>query len=342
MPKLTDLTLKSLPTPEKGQKDYWDTTIKGFGVRVSCGGAKTFVLNKNKRRVTLGRYPATSLADARQHALQLKYLKDNPKLISFITARDLFIQKHLSKLKASTGKEQTSALKLFTFSKPLASVTNDDVLKAVNQFKPGSARTYYNILRTFFNWAVQNDYLQHSPLKKSPFKPKSRDRLLTDEEVQLIWRESYNHNSGNVVRCLLLSGQRLSQFTKYDRAWLQGDTIVFPPTIMKSNQQHTIPASTLLKENLPLSHTNSLRTFTNSLQTIPHWTLHDFRRYFSSTMARLNVDITTTEAILDHRSGSRSQIQRVYDRFDRMEPMRNALERYEEHLRTLGLFTENT
>ena len=34
-------------------------------------------------------------------------------------------------------------------------------------------------------------------------------------------------------------------------------------------------------------------------------------------------------------NGSRSAIQRTYDRYSRLEPMRNALERYENHLRNI-------
>ena len=65
---------------------------------------------------------------------------------------------------------------------------------------------------------------------------------------------------------------------------------------------------------------------------MPHWTLHDIRRYFSSTMAKLKVPIDVTEAILAHKTGSRSPIQRVYDHFNRLEPMREALKTYEYHL----------
>jgi hypothetical protein len=49
-------------------------------------------------------------------------------------------------------------------------------------------------------------------------------------------------------------------------------------------------------------------------------------------MAKLRVPIDVTEAILNHVSGSRSPIQRVYDRYDRISEMRDALERYENHL----------
>ena len=42
--RLTDLQIQRLKAPAKGQKTYFDDLQKGFGVRVSVGGSKTFVL----------------------------------------------------------------------------------------------------------------------------------------------------------------------------------------------------------------------------------------------------------------------------------------------------------
>ena len=61
--KLTDVTVASL---KKGE--YWDAAFPAFGVRVGKR-AKTFILNHNKTRKKLGRYPALSLAEARRKAL---------------------------------------------------------------------------------------------------------------------------------------------------------------------------------------------------------------------------------------------------------------------------------
>ena len=66
-----------------------------------------------------------------------------------------------------------------------------------------------------------------------------------------------------------------------------------------------------------------------------HWTRHDLRRTFSTIHARIGTAIDIQEALLNHKSGSRSSIQRVYDRYDRLEPMRAAMRHYEEHLTKL-------
>jgi hypothetical protein len=56
--RLTDLAIRSLPQPPKGQKTYWDDTLTGFGCRVSQGGSRSFVLQHGADRqlITIGKY----------------------------------------------------------------------------------------------------------------------------------------------------------------------------------------------------------------------------------------------------------------------------------------------
>ena len=63
------MTLKTAPLPERGTATLWDGSLKHFGVRISKGGAKSFiVLLGSGRRQAIGRYPALSLAKAREKA----------------------------------------------------------------------------------------------------------------------------------------------------------------------------------------------------------------------------------------------------------------------------------
>lgn len=335
---LTSAAIARLNPPSKGQIDYWDTQLKGFGLRISSGGTKTFIVNKNKARQTVGRYPAMSLAEARREALRLKLIDENPSLVTFTEARDAFIAKHLSTLKPTTAHEQTNLIKRFKYAKQLSAITQEDVMRVLRDMPPGSGRCCFNIIRTFFNWCVAQGYLQRTPLRtKSPYKPSSRDRLLTDQEVQEIWKESRNHEIfGVIVRLALLTGQRIAQIAEFQPHWVQADLIVFPATIMKSNQEHALPLTDAIRTELAnhrplISLSRPMEKFRDALE-VEHFTLHDFRRYFSSTMAKLKVPIDVTEAILDHRSGSRSQIQRIYDRHDRLPEIREALALYHQHL----------
>ena len=68
---LTDAGLRSLHLPDRGQISYWDARLPSFGVRVSQGGSKTFVLNHKNTIITIGRYPILSLSEARTEAKRL-------------------------------------------------------------------------------------------------------------------------------------------------------------------------------------------------------------------------------------------------------------------------------
>jgi len=63
--KLSDVLVRSLPAPENGNKKTYDTgpdRIRGFAVRVTASGARSFILNYTvggvERTMTIGAYPA--------------------------------------------------------------------------------------------------------------------------------------------------------------------------------------------------------------------------------------------------------------------------------------------
>ena len=350
---LTDLGIKAIKPIDK-QIDYFCTTQRNFGIRVSPAGTKTFFLltGTPKRRYNLGRYPATSLSQARQLAKQqLARPGERHAPVAFAEAVQTYLRTAVQPNYRPKGAKEVERL-LTKHAAPLyhlslREVTTRHCTTIIESLlsTPSEANHFFAALRTFFLWAQTQQLLDKSPLanQSKPTKEKQRDRLLTDEEVRLIWHQSYNHNSfGALIRLLLLTGQRLNQIASLQAAWVQPlNTIVFPAYIMKGNAEHTIPLTPLTQQHLIffnkpfISFSSAMKRFREALPTIPHFTLHDFRRYFSSTMARLGVPLDVTEALLAHKSGSRSPIQRTYDRYNRLEPMRAALTRYEAHLTCL-------
>ena len=70
--RLTDRMIR-MAHPLTGQYTISDSLIPGFGVRVSQGGTKSFVVvyGHNRQRTTIGRYPIISLSDARVEAKRI-------------------------------------------------------------------------------------------------------------------------------------------------------------------------------------------------------------------------------------------------------------------------------
>ena len=112
---LKDVTVRSLDA-EVGQIDHWDTVLRGFGVRVSAQGRKTWVVryrvHGRQRRLTLGTYPSLGLAKARaaaRRALGQVAEGEDPATAkqaeyragTFREFADLYLEKHAKKRKRS-------------------------------------------------------------------------------------------------------------------------------------------------------------------------------------------------------------------------------------------------
>jgi hypothetical protein len=73
--KLAPKVIEHLKAPGPKRLEVWDTVLQGFGVRVSKTGRKVwFVVTRvgdRQKRVTIGTYPAISLAEARDEGRKL-------------------------------------------------------------------------------------------------------------------------------------------------------------------------------------------------------------------------------------------------------------------------------
>ena len=80
--RLTNAFIGKLPTPAS-QKIIFDSNPSGFGIRLSSGGARSFVLSYRVRGTgtqwcyTIGRFPNWTVGAARQKAKELKRQVDN-------------------------------------------------------------------------------------------------------------------------------------------------------------------------------------------------------------------------------------------------------------------------
>ena len=74
---LTDAVIKRLPVPDTGNKISYDDDVAGFGVRVTAGDSRGFILNYRtkagrERRITIGGFPTWNTVGAREEARRLK------------------------------------------------------------------------------------------------------------------------------------------------------------------------------------------------------------------------------------------------------------------------------
>jgi len=85
-----------------------------------------------------------------------------------------------------------------------------ELLESIKQRSPAVARATYAELRPFFEWAIERDLLAASPCAgvKAPERPAARDRVLSDDELRLIWRAAgdLGYPFGPALKLLMLTG----------------------------------------------------------------------------------------------------------------------------------------
>lgn len=366
---LTDLQIRKLKPPAKGQRTYFDDALSGFGVRVSQGGTKTFVVlhGKARKRRTIGRYPEMSLSEARNLAkraqadMALDGVHDaqHAPTVSFADARDKFLSDCDVRNKPRTVEEYRRLLnRHFSFDRAIGDLTRTEIVDAIEKLQktPSEQKHAFVAIRTMMNWCRKRGLIDASPVPPLAFKAEARSRLLTDDELRTIWQraEQYGYPYGRIMQLLILTGQRRGEIAGLRRSWIEVDEIVFPAGFVKNKREHVVPLGAMarsLVESMPetadllfpsrLSDATPFNGFSKAKRafdapiSVPDYTLHDLRRTYSSAMARLGTPIHVTERLLNHVSGTISGVAAVYNRHSYRQEMREAVATYEAFLERL-------
>ncbi|WP_430445268.1 tyrosine-type recombinase/integrase [Sphingorhabdus contaminans] len=371
---LTELTVRSLPVPAKGQTTYWDNGTPGFGVRVSQGGTKTFVLvyGVGRRRLTIGRYPTISLKQARDKAKEVQAgltlgLLEPRQSLPYVEALRLYLEVSAEKNRAVTVSEYRRILSShFAFGrKKLNDITRADIQTRLQQLKayPSEQRHALVALKIFFNWAVREEFLSANPVAtlQLPSRQAARERVLAPDELQELFVKAKSHPYpfGSIIQLLILTGQRRGEIGGLRWSWINRDErlITFPAEFTKNHRTHILPYGNLaaaIIDQLPVqvgsdvvfpsrkaqaeqfnSWSKSKRLFDGSVEVSEPYVLHDIRRTYSSTMAQLGTPIHVTEKLLNHVSGTISGVAAIYNRHSYLAEMRTAVSHYDNYIASL-------
>ena len=368
--RLTDLSVRNLPVPERSQKLYFDDAIPGFAVRVSQGGARSFILQvRNPRRlITLGRYHPQlfTLAAARQKARDILARKQlgqdaEPEGTPFSAALDQFLDAYRRKNKPTTVHETERLIrKYLSFTGDIAKITTGDINRAVDKIeKPSEQLHAFIAAKTLFNWFAKRRMIPTSPMAgvEPPHRPISRERVLNDTELVQLWRALDNltdQRFASICRLLILSGQRLAQIggLRADYIDYENRLITWPGAVMKSGRQHQIgygPMAAGILDILPkdghLFPTRKQGVYTNwsvatarlrNICPIPHFTLHDCRRSWATKAAEWGIaEPHIIERVLAHQTGTISGVAAIYNRATYLPAIRSTMEAFEAKLSAL-------
>jgi integrase len=339
---------------------------------------------KALRAAAEGRDPATEKQSAKGEAKRHAAEEIRGKRDLFENVAREFIQRHAMKSnKESTWRETARILGLRPSpddpgnlvdvggdvmsawkGRRIQDVTKRDVialLDGVNdRGSPIMANRVLSAIRKLFNWALARDVIQASPctLVNPPAPERSRDRVLSDEELRLVWNAADGDGwpFGPLVKLLTLTGQRLSEVggMRWDEVDLESKLWTLPAERVKNGQRHEVPLSdaavTIIKA-LPRIKTTKGYVFatrrdaavsgfsrakdrldaaiadaTTDGPTVESWVFHDLRRTMASGMARLGIQLPVIEKILNHTSGTFRGVVGIYQRHSFADEKRNALD----------------
>jgi integrase len=276
--KFTDKGIAALK-PKQARYEVWEDGKSGFGVRVTPRGVKSFVWvyhhQGRPRRLTIGAYPGTGLADARVKLADARKLLAEGKDPGAITVDQrratraaetvselvsLYLDQYARPRKRSAGEDARILGKdvVPTWGRRKAQdITRRDVIALldgiVERGAPIQANRTLACVRKMFNWAISRDLVPTNPctMVAMPAKENRRDRVLTDAEIRQFWHGLDNARMSEgtrlALRFQLVTMQRKGEVVGAEWSDLDLENAVWtiPPEKAKNGMAHRVPLSPL-------------------------------------------------------------------------------------------------
>ncbi len=260
--RLTDPFIKSLQAPESGAVVYSDDGFAGFGVRVSEGGTKSYVLTHGKlrRRETIGRVGTITLAKAREKAkirlAEYTLGKSEGASMGWAEAVQAFLNDVKRRLKPRTldgyTYELTKALPLRRSEARRDQARRHPAALDRIAHSPVQQHRAFVTLGTFMKWAYRRHYVETNPMDRmvSGHRYRPRMRFLSDDELVAVWKACPEDDFGTIVKTLILTGQRVGEITNLSPDMIGTDTVTLPDWLVKNSHAHTFPVGALVLEHI--------------------------------------------------------------------------------------------
>jgi integrase len=274
---LTDLLIKKLSLPEK-RRELPDGKISGLYLVAQPSGAKSFAVRYRidgaPRKFTLGAYPSLDLAAARKQA---------QKVLGDIAAgKDPAAIKKASRASMAADRawqidrvDRVVALFVERYAKPktrdwretermltkevaarwegarLSQITRAHVHEMLDEIvdrgAPIRANRVFAQVRKMCRWAISRGIIDRSPCEglTRPSVETKRERVLSDNEIRLVWRafDAVGWPFGAIGKLLLLTGARRDEVAKmrWSEIEIASRTWTLPGDRTKNRRLHIIP-----------------------------------------------------------------------------------------------------
>jgi integrase len=386
------LTHRSIEALRPGEAPYRvsDQRCIGLAVRVAPSGIKTWDLafrirgSGKVRRASLGRIADVSLEKARERANELTAAARG--------GRDLIAEEEESRAAAAsrhtveelievyvrrrvTGRLRTAAdiqRRLHRALAPILKRHADDIRRreirelldaAADQGIEREAEKRRQTVGAMFRWALSQDMVETDPtagLKAyDPGTP--RDRVLTVEEIQILWKwldsEALPSDPADILKLQLLTGARCGEISGLCVSEIDRDewTWTLPAGRSKNKRPRVTPligvARQIIEARLSADHSGPLFTAeTGTVLTAAHighyllarrdklpinkFTTHDLRRTVATMLAEMGIALDVVAAVIGHDAGGKETrtLVRHYVRTDLIERKVHVLRAWDERL----------
>jgi integrase len=353
----------------------WDDKICGLGARRQRKSIFFYLRYRHRARQvmhSIGRFGSPwTIEAARTEALRLLGILATGvdpcaqvSLLSetFGTEVERYLERKKASLKPRSFVETTRYLRDYAtaFHKlTLAEIDRRSVAVLLGQVETNSGAITRNRLRaalsTFFTWAITEGLTEINPVQGTAKADEgnSRERVLSPDEIKALCAALGDDRFSDIVRLLLLTGQRRDEIGKLQ--WSEIDfaknQINLPASRVKNSREHSVPLSTqalAILERVPQRNSSDFlfgeRGFNNwdrckqeldkRLQIAP-WRIHDLRRTCATNLGELGVLPHVIETTLNHISGAKAGVAGVYNRSKMTDAVREALQKWAEHLEAL-------
>jgi integrase len=396
--KLSEETIKRLPIPDTGNRvTYFAGAMiqgakapRGFGVRVTASGAKSFVINyrikAKEYRYTIGAFPDWSALKAVREARHLRQRVDRgenplddrkpvPKTKTIDDVLDDFVARyvrnndrplrsadHIESAFDRLVKPRIGKLGVYEVRRSHIAEMLDRIEDEAGPVMADRTRAY---LRKAMSWYAERDdqfnltaaFVRVRP-RANP-KDRARTRVLSDEEIRIIWPALNGHGTfGALLKSLLLTAQRRDEVAHMSRKEIGSDAIwTIPPERYKTKLPNHVPLSKAalavieaqpkIEDCAYVFASRAKTPFTGfgkskaaldravlavmkkqaekgaKIEPLPAWTLHDLRRTAKTLMVRAGVRPDISERVLGHVIAG---VEGTYDRHSYADEKRDALE----------------
>jgi integrase len=348
----------------------WDTHVTGFGARRQTNGTFYYVRYRHNGTQTvksIGRHgpltPDTARARAKQLLGTVAGGTDPFAQASagegFATALDRYLERKRSALKPISFTETERYLR--NHCAPLNRLRLDQIDRrriaallgeVETSCGPASRNRTRAVLSAFLKWCISEGLLDTNPVQGTAkaIENGSGERVLTRDELRALWRGLGDDHFSDIVRLLLLTGQRRNEIGKLQ--WSEVDLarkmIVFAPERTTNSRLHELPLSRQALAILARQPRRNITDFLFGKRGFPDWggakqeldarldiapwRIHDLRRSAATYMAELGILPHVIVTTLNHVSGHKAGVAGIYNRSKMTDAVRDGLQRWADHI----------